>query len=85
MIEHQPITIYWDSSCCIDENTLAGLKETGFRPVPMSLSEIITSLQETPTEKGPKVVCLNNETAAAIRVFYSEGQGSNWTKDVFDS
>ena len=60
MIEHQPITIYWDSSCCIDENTLAGLKETGFRPVPMSLSEIIASLQETQIEKGPKVVCLNS-------------------------
>ena len=60
MIEHQPINIYWDSSCCIDENTLSGLKETGFRPVPMSLSEIITSLQEAQTEKGPKVVCLNS-------------------------
>ncbi len=60
MIEHQPITIYWDSSCCIDENTLAGLKETGFRPVPMSLSEIIASLQEPQIEKGPKVVCLNS-------------------------
>ena len=60
MIEHQPITIYWDSSCCIDENTLTGLKESGLRPVPMSLSEIITSLQETETEKGPKVVCLNS-------------------------
>ena len=59
MIEHQPITIYWDSSCCIDENTLSGLKETGFRPVPMSLGN-----NHLPSGnsygKGPKVVCLNS-------------------------
>ena len=64
MIEQQPIPLYWDSSSSIDEKTLAGMRASGFKPIPISLADL-AELADNPlkasSSKFSSVVCVNTE------------------------
>lgn len=59
MIEQQPIPLYWDSSSSIDEKTLAGMRVSGFKPIPLSLADLANSPLNASSSKISSVVCVN--------------------------
>ena len=59
MIEQQPIPLYWDSSSSIDEKTLAGMRASGFKPIPLSLADLADNPLKASSSKFSSVVCIN--------------------------